>query len=105
MPKYIIKLTDENTQKDYYLEWSTIVDAPVTYGMTVDEFKEYYKEYNGLNGMSELEARLERAEKNGTSGYPPFDNLNDLIKNNHAGDTGNELSKIEIIENYCINHN
>jgi len=103
MPKYIIKLTDENTQKDYYLQWSTIVDAPVTYGMTLDELKKYYKKYNGLDGMGPLDARLERVEKNGTSGYYPFDNLNNLIKGNRAGDDEKELSKIEIIEKYCIN--
>jgi len=28
MPRYIIKL------EDYYLEWSTVVDAPVTFGAT-----------------------------------------------------------------------
>ena len=103
MPTYIIKLTDENTQKDYYLEWSTIVDAPVTSGMALDKFKKNYKRRYGLNGVSTLDARLERVEKNGTSGYSPFANLNDLIKGNHAGDDGKELSKIEIIEKYCIN--
>lgn len=63
MPSFIIKVKDEKFNKDYYMEWSTIVDAPVTYGMSLDEFKEYYKEQYGIKGMEGLEDRMTRVEE------------------------------------------
>jgi hypothetical protein len=38
MPRYLIKLTDPDNPWDWrVMEWSTVVDAPVTYGLTVAE--------------------------------------------------------------------
>lgn len=58
----IIKLTDPKDNKVYYLEWSTMQDTPLTNGVPLDEFKSYYKEKYGTNGMRELEGRLIRVE-------------------------------------------
>lgn len=41
MPRFIIKLTDPKDGLSYYLIWSTVVDAPVTYGLSLDEIKEW----------------------------------------------------------------
>lgn len=101
MPQYIIKLSDKTT--DYYLIWSTVVDAPVTYGQQLEYFKRYYKKQYGEEGMKELVGRLERVEKTGISAHPPFDDLDDLFLCNRAGDNETKLSKKQIIAKYCTN--
>lgn len=101
MPTYIIKLKDEKFNRDYYMEWSTVVDAPVTYGMNLEDFKNYYKNQYGVSGLSKLDARLERVEKTGTSGYPPFDNLQELVFPNRAGKGEKEIGLDEILDKYC----
>jgi hypothetical protein len=98
MPRYICKFTNED--QAWYLEWSTVVDAPVTYGMSLDEFKEYYKNEYGRQGLGELETRLERVEVKGTSSLM-YDSLDDLISYNKAGQKGTSLSKQQIIDVYC----
>lgn len=101
MPRYIVKLTDPATSIDYYMEWSTIVDAPVTYGMSLEEFKTYYKEEYGNQGMEGLDKRLERVEANGTSAQ--IDSYESFFNFNHAGENESPLNFEEILEQYCIN--
>jgi hypothetical protein len=47
MPTYICKFQDG--EKAYYLEWSTIVDAPITTGMSLQEFKQHYCGSGGVD--------------------------------------------------------
>jgi hypothetical protein len=94
MPRYIIKLADK------YLEWSTIVDAPVTNGMSLEEFKEYYKSEYGVQGLNGLEERLKRVEEKGTSSIYEG-SVDEVISGNRAGDNEKKLTKEEIIEKYC----
>ena len=101
MGRFIVKLTDEKDNNDYYLEWSTVVDAPVTYGMSLEYFKEYYEVQYGTYSLPQLEERLKRVEQNGTSGRPPYDNLNELLEYNRAGDNETHLDKDGLIEKYC----
>lgn len=96
MPRYIVKL------EDYYLEWSTIVDAPVTYGMPLEEFKEYYQEEYGLDGMRYLAERLKRVEAKGISSRI-HSSVENLLTVNRAGENGKDISIKEIIEKYCHN--
>lgn len=98
MPKYIIKLSDK--EKNYYLEWSTIVDAPVSNGMALEEFKSYYKELYGTSSLEDLEKRLERVEQKGTSSL--VDSLKETISNNRAGYREQHLTYKQLIENYCL---
>ena len=56
MPRYILKINDGS--KDYYLLWSTVVDAPVTQGMSLREFKKYYQSEYGEQGMINLPPTL-----------------------------------------------
>ncbi len=95
MPRYILKL------RDRYLEWSTIVDAPVTDGMTLDEFRDYYRSEYGEHGMTGLDARLERVEKNGTSAMVPHHNIDYLISTNRAGPNETCLTEEELYREYC----
>lgn len=53
--------------KDVYCEWSSIVDAPVTSGMSLDELTDYVRWRYGEEGVQELPQRLARVEQNGTS--------------------------------------
>jgi len=95
MGKFIVKLGE------HYLEWSTVVDAPVTFGMSLAEFKEYYRWENGERGMKELVARLERVEKKGTSSFTDVD-AEDTISINRAGPNETELTRHEIHQAYCL---
>jgi hypothetical protein len=101
MPTYIIKLTDEKDNTDYYMEWSTVVDAPITYGLSLEEFKEYYQTQYGTAGMRDLGYRMERVEEKGTSALPPFDNMDEVLKHNRAGEGETCLDKEGLLERYC----
>ena len=100
MPKYIINLRDEKQDKDNFMEWSTIVDAPTTYGCDLDSFKEYYKKEYGNKGMEELDSRLARVSETGTSSRVDK-SLDNLISYNRAGEKENHLNKEELLEEYC----
>ncbi len=95
MPRYIVKL------QDYYLEWSTVVDAPVTYGMTLEEFKEYYQQEYGADGMRNLLDRLLRVEAKGTSSQLD-DSVESVVSCNRAGKDETSLTVEQIIDFYCV---
>lgn len=99
MGRYIVKLADRQHKTDYYMEWSTVVDAPVTWGMTLDNFKEYYIEEYGKSSVDELEKRLLRVEERGCSAM--FDDLDSLIQTNRAKEGGGKATKTYILDNYC----
>lgn len=101
MGTYILKINDEKTNIDYYLEWSTVVDGPISYGMSLEEFKKYYKEEYGNAGMKILEERMERVNKNGCSGRYPDDKLEDFFKFNRAGKNETRLNEEGILDKYC----
>lgn len=96
MARYIIKI------KDKYLEWSTVVDAPVTICATLDDFKEYYIAEHGKASIGELAYRLARVEAKGTSSHI-HGSLEDCIVGNRAGDNEETLTLDEIYEKYCKN--
>lgn len=100
MPRFIVKLPDGD--QDYYLEWSTIVDAPITYGLSLEEFKEYYVEEYGKSSEDKLNERLTRVEEKGVSAFN-YKDADELIEFNKAGEDGADISKEEIIERYCRN--
>lgn len=94
MATYIVKLGN------FYLEWSTIIDAPITLGMTLDQFKRYYKEEYGNYRFEQLPYRLERVEEYGTSQQGKV-SPEDLIVGNCAGPNETELNIQELFDNYC----
>lgn len=98
MPRYIVKLTDKD--KSWYMEWSTIVDAPYSYGMSLEEFREYYKECYGTYSLPELETRLERVEEKGTSSML-HKSAEDTISFNRAGKKETQLTVKQIIDHFC----
>lgn len=93
MGDFIVKLAD------HYLIWSSIVDAPVTYGMTIGELTAYTRDEYGADGMRNLPKRLARVEAKGTSAFNS-DSADDVMWPNRAGPGEIPLSKPEIIEWY-----
>lgn len=93
MPRYIFKLNG------MYGEWSTVVDAPVTLGMTLSEFKTYYEGEYGSWGMKGLDDRLERVERIGHSSFV-YENVDQLIEYNRAGRNEECLTKEQLIYSY-----
>lgn len=82
-----------------YVVWSTVVDAPITYGMTEDELREYIREKYGRRGVDELPARLERCAAKGTS-FLGDRNHYDVVRSNRAGPGETCLSYKRIVEQY-----
>jgi hypothetical protein len=92
MPRYIIKLEDK------YMEWSTVVDAPITYLLTYEQLTEYIKDEYGSQGLNNLSDRMKRVEEHGSSS--PYHTTNQIIKHNRAGKNETHLSKKELIKQY-----
>ena len=76
---------------DQYMIWSTVVDAPVTMMMSLEELLEE-------QGTDGIQARLERCDQNGCSSLRH--SLDRILICNRAGDGETELTKAEIIEKY-----
>lgn len=102
MATYIIRLDDEKADPpvSYYLEWSTVVDAPVTRGMSRGEFEAYYRQENGERGMDELPERMARVDAKGTSSlHDP--SVNSVLSGNRAGKGETRLTKDQILDFFC----
>lgn len=99
MAYFICKFTHGG--RDYYLEWSTIVDAPVTVGMSREQFARYYQDEYGRADMGEFAGRMKRVEEKGTSPHF-YESVDDVIRYNRAGGKEQQLTKEEIIQKYCI---
>ncbi len=93
MPTYIVKLEDK------YLLWSTIVDAPTSYGMTLNELRAYYLDEYGAAGMRELPERLARVEQCGTSAVDG-ETPDQMMWLNRAGARETPLTRAQIIAHY-----
>lgn len=99
MANLIIKLKRGKSVR--YLEWSTICEAPVTWGMRYQEFLDDYECKYGVHGMIGLEERLARVREKGTSSLVD-DSLEDTILLNRAGPGETTLTKRELWEKYCV---
>ncbi len=85
-----------------FLEWSTVVDAPVTVGMTEAELREHVAEQYGLEGLKMIDGRIARAVANGTSCIcPPYD-FDDIVSCNRAGPDETELTREQLIRIYFV---
>lgn len=67
-----------------YFEWSSIVDAPVTRGMTLEQLREHIRFREGQIGIDALPARLERVELTGTS-MQGYASVTETVCTNRAG--------------------
>lgn len=92
MGRYIVKMERDN--KVRYMEWSTIVDAPVTYLMPLEEFKTYYREeYGRRDSEREFVQRMGRVEAKGISSH--VDSYTGLWEYNRAGEGETQLTEEE----------
>lgn len=87
MPKYIVKhaCSDGVTR---YMVWSTIVDAPLTFGCSLDEIFAFWREEYGERGVEALRRSLE------ASG---FDHLDAVIGGNRAGRDETRLTGLALL--------
>jgi len=88
MGRYIAKLAD-----DAYVDWSTVVDAPVSWVLARDAAVAEW-----------TEERVARADRNGTSildGYPAGTTPEEIVRGNRAGPGESELPVAAIIEMYA----
>jgi len=99
MGRGIVKFTHEGV--DYFCEWSTVVDAPVTYLLTLKELKAYYKEEYGRYGMRGFKLRMERVMEKGTSFHMDA-SMEETISCNRAGDKEKRLTAKQIIKKYRL---
>lgn len=88
----------ERDGAEAYMEWSTIVDAPVTYLVPIEEFEDYYRHRYGEEGMRRLPERMARVEETGCSAHDQ--SADDLILVNRAGPGEAALSPDEIWDHY-----
>jgi hypothetical protein len=99
MPRHIIKI------RDYYLLWSSVVDAPVA---VCDEaqfellgkvyFYDHEPSENELAFFNEL---MDRVRRHGTS-HKQLTNVEDFIAFNRAGPGERPLTLGEIYKVYCL---
>lgn len=67
MPSFIVK---PNRDEDFYVLWSTVVDAPTAYG-TRDELASLLRDEAAARFAQETAERFERADEFGTSMNDP----------------------------------
>ena len=79
-----------------FFEWSNVTESPKSSAMTYDEFKNYYKEQYGCHAMGELDNRMARVMKYGTSSHFA-ESVEDIIFGNMAGLNNSELNVKEIM--------
>lgn len=97
MPRYLIRL---ECPEERFLEWSTIVDAPITYGMDEQELRKWLAFEYGEEGRRTADSRIARCRKKGTSSYILPD-LDSAVFPNRAGPDESEATLQEIIQTYC----
>lgn len=99
MGRPLIRVETEHGER--FLQWSTIVDAPVSYGMTEDQLREYIKEEYGNEGLRDLAGRIARCREKGTSSFV-HESLGEMLWLNRAGPDETEATLEEIIAQYCL---
>ena len=102
MPKYIIMLSPEQTNKrvPQYGIWSTISDAPVTPLRNIVGFTHWYEREYGREGLRELPKRLERAIGKGCSSRVTNETAEDAIAHNRYGEDEERLPVEEVVEKW-----
>ena len=95
MGRFIVKMKRDDEVR--YCEWSTIVDAPVTYLMSLEEFTDYYREEYGIDAA--FEQRMARVEATGVSSH--VSSYAGLWGCNRAGEDETQLTE----EQFWVEYN
>lgn len=81
--------------KEVYVIWSSIVDAPVTYGCTMKQIKNFWKEEYGRSGLESLEHALQ-------SGAKRIFTIQEASTVNRAGKGETHLTVAQIVDYYFV---
>jgi pyrroloquinoline quinone (PQQ) biosynthesis protein C len=84
--------------KNKYFEWSSVVDAPTSDGMSREELDDFVKTRHGKNEAEHLDEVLKLVDELGTSIEGV--GVAELISGNRAGDNEEELTMEEIYKAY-----
>src|SRR5262245_38104891 len=91
--------------RDKYLEWSSVTNSPVTFGVEASTFIAYLRMTYGPEGLKDRAIDLEWARKYGVgqrlASYDRTRNLVKFIEGNRAGPDEAELNLYEIYQAYC----
>lgn len=99
MGRIILKLPTPDGPR--YLDYSTLIDAPTTWGMELEEFTKYYRFQYGESGMYDFPERMQRVELTGNSSRGPS-TFDSIIATNRAGFDESCLTLEQLIDWYCI---
>lgn len=98
MPRIVAKFA--TPAGDRYLVWSTIVEAPITFGMELDDLVDWISEQMGKDYAEQfVETRIPRIERTGTS---TGEAVTELIRLNRAGLGETRLTLEQIIDFFCV---
>lgn len=100
MGHVIMKLTHQRKRR--YIIYSTVVDAPITFGMTLKQLKSWWRIEYGKAGLQSLPYQMQRVHKFGTSYIYPEKDARYHLRNNRAGKNGKCLSYEELIKWYVV---
>jgi len=73
-----------------FFVWSTVLDTPITPGLTMGQLEEFIFSEEGEIGLATLPARLDRVAEKGTSSQE-HDSVEDLLFLNCMGQKGGRL--------------
>jgi len=105
MPHYICKMNGD-VVKDWtkgqtcYIVWSEVVDAPITYGMNLEELRNWLIDNGEFTTEEAFQQRMGRVEKYGTSCATGPTSFEEMVRYNRAGDNETTLSLEELVEAY-----
>jgi hypothetical protein len=89
MPRFLLKLPHPIRP---YLEWSTISDAPITSGMSLDGLHEYVRHEYGREGLRGLDDRVRTADAR---------DPRELVAFNRAGSGETCLTMEQVVAFWC----
>lgn len=78
---------------EMFIVWSSIVDAPITFAMTQEEFRLWWSEEYGRAGREQLDGHFARGD---------FGTLEDELVVNRAGADETSLTREQIIDFYFV---
>lgn len=84
---------------DQYVEWSTVVDAPVSYILTRKKMEAFLLAEAVKKARDRVTERLDTADRNGLT-FVDCGSVAELVRGNRAGPNETELTLEQIVEKY-----
>lgn len=81
--------------KEVFIIWSSIVDAPITYGSTMKQIKNLWKQEFGRSGLENLESALKAGTKR-------IFTIQEASTVNRAGLNETHLTPAQIVDYYFV---